>query len=171
VPGGRLGRQVLVDLVEFAVDRRLALQVLTVQPLDQLMIRLPALVVGVVAIAEQELATRRGMLPDPPAAWLVAVVLLDQLVDTRADRAEDAELFDVRADPGPEPVIRAGLVDGARVHLEPVTGLRRVRDPQDNDRQGGAYQASRDDQAPLHRCSPPKSPGRLSGFHRTAGHW
>jgi hypothetical protein len=90
---------VLVDLVELAVDPCLALQVLTVQPLDQLVSWLPALIVGMVPIAEQELAARRGMLPDPPAAWLVAVVLLDQLVDARADCAEDAELFKVRAEP------------------------------------------------------------------------
>ena len=84
---GRLGRPVLVDLLEFAVDGCLALQVLTVQPFDQLMGRLLALVVGMVAIAEQELAVRGGMLPDPPAARLVTVVLFDQLVDGRADRA------------------------------------------------------------------------------------
>jgi len=112
---------VLMDLVELALHRGLALQVLAVQPFDELMGRLLALVVGMVAIAEQELAARGGMLPDPPAARLVTVVLLDQLVDARADRAEDAELLQVRAEPRPEPVVRAGLVDGARVHLEPVT--------------------------------------------------
>jgi hypothetical protein len=39
-----------------------------------------ALEVRVVAIAEVELATRRGVVAEPLAAWLVAVVLLDQLV-------------------------------------------------------------------------------------------
>ena len=66
-----------MDLVELAVDGCLALQVLTVQPFDELMGRLSALVVGMVAIAEQELTARGGMLPDPPAAWLVTVVFLD----------------------------------------------------------------------------------------------
>jgi hypothetical protein len=119
---GRLGRRVLMDLVELAVNGCLALQVLTVQPFDELMGRLFALVVGMVAIAEQELAARGGMLPDPPATGLMTVVLLDQLVDARADGAEDAELLQVRAEPGPEPVVRAGLVDGARMHRKPVTG-------------------------------------------------
>src|ERR1700758_2663256 len=111
------------------------------QPLDQLMGWLSALVVGVMAIAEQELAACRGMPSDPGAARLVTVVLLDQLVDARADRAEDAELRKVRAEPRPEPVIRAGLVDGARVHLEPVTDQPGVDDPECYDRHSGAYQA------------------------------
>ena len=54
--GGRLGQQVLVDVVKLAVNRCLALKVLAMQPLDQLMGWLSALVVGVMAIAEQELA-------------------------------------------------------------------------------------------------------------------
>src|SRR5215813_1758434 len=91
-----------------------------------------ALVVGVVAVAEQELAASRGMLPDSPAARLVTVVLPDQLVDARADRAEDAELFEVGAEPGPEPVVGAGLVDGAGVHLEPEAGLPGVDNPDDD---------------------------------------
>jgi hypothetical protein len=152
---GRLVRRVLTDFVELAVDDCLALQVLTVQPLDELMGRLPALIVGMVAVAEQELAARGGIAPDPPAARLVAVVLLDQLVDARADRAEDAELLQVRAEPGPEPVVRAGLVDGARVHLEPVTEQRRVQNPEGDRRRSGAYQADHADQAPPHRRSPP----------------
>src|SRR5215471_18771850 len=157
VPGrlsrGRIGQQVLVDVVKLAVNRYPALQVLAMQPLDQLMSRLSALVVGVMAIAEQELAACRVILPDSPAARLVTVVLLDQLVDARADRAEDAELFDVRAEPGPESVIRPGLVDGARVYLEPVTDLPGVHNPQDDDRQSGACQGGYDDRTPLHRCS------------------
>jgi hypothetical protein len=143
-----------MDFVELAVHRCLALQVLTVQPVDQLMSWLCALVVGVVAIAEQELAACRGMLPDPPAARLVTVVLLDQLVDARADRAEDTELLQVRAEPGPESVVRTGLIDGARVHLEPVTRLR-VENPEGDRRRSGADQGGRGDQAPPHRRSPP----------------
>jgi hypothetical protein len=61
-----------MDLPELAVDGCLALQVLTVQPFDELVGRLAALLAGVVAVAEQELAARGGMLPDPPAAGLVA---------------------------------------------------------------------------------------------------
>src|SRR5215467_12055856 len=144
-----------MDLVEPVVHRGLALQVLTMQPFDELVCRLPALVVRVMAIAEQELAARRGMIPDPPAARLVTVVLLDQLVDARADRAEDTELLQVRAEPGPEPVVRTGLIDGARVHLEPVTELRCVENPEDDHRRSGAGQTDHDDQAPLHRSSLP----------------
>src|SRR5580700_6322247 len=117
---GRLGRPALMIIVKFAVHRCLALHVLTVQPFDELVSWLSAPIVGMVAIAEQELAACRGMLPDPPATRLVTVVLLDQLINARGDRAEDAELLQVRAEPGPEPVVRTGLVDGARVHLEPV---------------------------------------------------
>jgi hypothetical protein len=41
---------VLIHVVELAVDRRLALQVLAVQPLDELGIGILALVAGVVAV-------------------------------------------------------------------------------------------------------------------------
>src|SRR5499427_7734713 len=150
-----LGRQMLMNLVEFSVHRCLSLQVLTVQPFDELMSRLSAPVVGVMAIAEQELAARRVILPNPPAARLVTVVLLDQLVDARADRAEDTDLLQVRAEPGPESVVRPGLVDGARVYLEPVTDLPGVGNPQDDDRQSCAYQSGYDDRTPSHNCSPP----------------
>ena len=54
--GRRLGQHVLMDLVQLAVDRRLALQMLTVQAFDELMSWLLAVEVGVMAIAEQELA-------------------------------------------------------------------------------------------------------------------
>src|SRR5262249_25063961 len=111
----------LMEFVQPALHACLAFGVLTVQPFDELMRRLPAVVVGMVAITEQELASSGRILADPPAAWLVAVVLLDELVDAGGDRAQDAELFDIRTEPGPEAVVGAGLVDGARVHLEPVT--------------------------------------------------
>src|SRR5215831_566143 len=125
----------MADFVELAVNCRLALQVLTVQPFDQLMSWLSALVVGVMPIAEQELAACRVILPDSPAAGLVTVVLLDQLVDARTDRAEDTELLDVRAEPGPESVVGPGLIDDARVHLEPVADLPGVDNPHSDDRQ------------------------------------
>src|SRR5215472_3311165 len=127
------------------------------QPLDQLMGWLSALVVGVMPIAEQELAACGVILPDSPAARLVTVVLLDQLVDARADRAEDTELLDVRAESGPESIIGPGLVDDARVHLEPVADLTGVDDPQGDDRQSGAYQGGYKDRTPFHNCSPPFS--------------
>src|SRR5215472_6456123 len=125
------------------------------QPLDQLMSWLFALVVGVMPIAEQELAACRGMLPDSPAARLMAVVLLDELVDARADRAKDAELFEVGAEPGPESVVGTRLVDGARMHLEPGADLPGVDNPEGDDRQSGAYQDGDDDRTPFHNCSPP----------------
>src|SRR5262249_52276655 len=132
----------------------------TMQPLDQLMSRFSALVVGVVAVTEQELAASRGMLPDSPAARLVTVVLPDQLVDARADRAEDAELFEVGAEPRPQSRGGAGLVDGAGVELEAGAGLPGVDKPDadGDDRHSGAYQAGYVDRTPLHNCSPPLHP-------------
>jgi len=107
------------------------------------------------AITEVELAVRRGVIADPPAAWLMTVVLPHELVDGGADRAEDAELFKVRAESRPEPVIRAGLVDGARVHLEPVADKPHVLKLYDRARYGRACQAGYDNRTPLQRCSPP----------------
>src|SRR5215831_15730345 len=147
-----IGDQLLMDLAEFAVNGLLALQVLAVQPFDQLMSWLPPLEVRVVAVAEVELAARCGVVAEPPAAWLVAVVFLDQLVHGGTDRAQDAELFQVGAEPGPEPVIRAGLVDDARVHLEPVIEEPRVLKPDAQARYGDTYQAGNDDRTPLHLC-------------------
>jgi hypothetical protein len=71
VAGDLLGDQVLVDLVELAVNGLLALQVLTVQPFDELMGWLLALEVRVVAVAEVELAARPGWLPSrqQPGSW------------------------------------------------------------------------------------------------------
>jgi uncharacterized membrane protein len=64
----RGGGQVLLDLLELAVDGGLALQMLTVQALDELMSWLLALEVRVVAVTQVELAVRRGMVADPPTA-------------------------------------------------------------------------------------------------------
>lgn len=145
------------------MDGSLALQMLTVQALDELMSGLLALEVRVVAIAEVELAARRGVVADKPAAWFVTVVLLHQRVEGRADCAENAELFKVRAEPRPEPVIRAGLVDGAGVYLDPVADQPRVLKPDDQARDGGDGQPRDDDRAPLfHLCSPPRRPARLT---------
>jgi uncharacterized membrane protein len=67
-----------MDFLEFVVDGGLAFQMLTVQALDELMSWLLALEVRVVAITQVELAVRRGMVADPPAAWFVTVVLPEQ---------------------------------------------------------------------------------------------
>jgi hypothetical protein len=88
----------------------------------------------------------------------VAVVLLDELVDARADRAEDTELLDVGAEPGPESIIGAGLVDCAGVHLEPVADLPGVDNRQGDDRQSGAYRRGYEDRTPFHNCSPSFTP-------------
>jgi hypothetical protein len=76
VSGGWLGLQVLVDVVKLAVNRCLALQVLAMQPLDQLMGWLFALVVGVMAVAEEELAQCR-LVPRvrrvPPGEFVIFV--------------------------------------------------------------------------------------------------
>src|ERR1700722_20050587 len=163
---GWFGRPVLMNITEFAVHRFPALHVLTVQPFDELMSWLSAPIVGMVPIAEQELAGRRGMLPDPPAARLVTVVLLDQLVDARGNRAEDAELLQIRAEPGPEPVVRTGLVDGARVLLEPVTELPRVEHPEEDRHRTGARQGGHDDQAPPHGVYLPEGLAAYREFTR-----
>ena len=97
-----------MNLMELAVDCRLPLQVLPVQPLDEFMSWLLALVFGVVAVTQGELAVRRRMVADPPAAGGMAVVLLDQLIHAGGDRADDAELGQVRAKPRPEPVVGPG---------------------------------------------------------------
>src|SRR5690348_586786 len=147
-----------MELMELAEERCLALQVLTVQPLDKLMSWLLALVVGVVQVTQRELAARRRMVADPPAAWVMAVVLLDQLVHAGADRADDAELGEVGAEPRPEPVVGSRLVDSARVYLKPVPDQPRVDSPQGYARCYGAYQAGCDGGGPpLHRYSPPRA--------------
>src|ERR1700760_3156403 len=112
--------------------------------------RLLAVVVGVVAVTEHELPACGRMCADPPAAGLVAVDFLYQLVEPGADRAEDTELGNVRAESRPESVIRTRLIDRARVHLEPVTHQARVENPEDDACHSRAYEASRNDLAPLH---------------------
>src|ERR1700751_108798 len=94
--------------------------------------RLLARVVGVVAVTEHELPARSRMRADPPAAGLVVGDLLDHLVEPGADRAEDAELGNVRTESRPESVIRARLIDRTRVHLEPATHQARVENPEDD---------------------------------------
>src|SRR5690348_1209859 len=144
-----------MDLLELAVDGGLALQMLTVQALDELMSWLLALEVRVVPVTQVELAARRRVVAEPPAARFVTVELPHQRVDACGDRAENAELLQVGTEPRPEPVVGAGLVDGAGVHLKPVTGKPRVLKPDGQDRDTSAGQAGDDHWAPLHGCSPP----------------
>src|SRR5215470_1039839 len=99
IAGGRGGGQVLMDLLELAVNGILALQAL-----DELMSWLPALEVRVVQVAQIELAARRRMVAEPPAAGFVTVELPHQRVDASGYRAENAELFKVGTEPRPEPV-------------------------------------------------------------------
>src|SRR5262249_59804809 len=110
---------------------------------------------GGVATTDGNAPSRAGLFPAPPAAGLMAVVLLEQLVHAGDDRADDAELGQVRAEPRPEPVVGARLVDGARVHRQPVPDEPPVENPEGDARRRGTYQAGRDDGTPLHPCSPP----------------
>src|SRR5262249_41651562 len=112
-----------------------------VQPFDERVIWLSTLVVRVVAVAQRELAARRRMRADSPAAWLMAVVLLEQLVHAGADRADDAELGKVRPESRPKPIVRARLIDGARVHLKPLPQLPRVYNPEGYAHCSSEYQA------------------------------
>jgi hypothetical protein len=82
------------------------------QSADDVGSRLGSLVVGVVAIAERELATRRRMIAYSPAALLMTVVLLDGLIGRRRDCAEQADLRDVGAEARPERLVGAGFIDG-----------------------------------------------------------
>jgi hypothetical protein len=74
---------------------------------------------------------------DAPTAGFVAVVPLHQLIDPRADHADDAELDQIRTEPGPEAVIRAGLVDRASVHRQPVIDRSGVENPKHACHRGG----------------------------------
>jgi len=100
--------QAPLNLVEFVVDRFPALDVLAVQLFDQLAGRLLSVVVRVMAGAEQELAVGRFVGADAPAAALMAVELARYLVHARKGCPDEAELSDIRSDPGPEAVVGAG---------------------------------------------------------------
>jgi hypothetical protein len=83
----------------------LALDVQAVRLFDQLAGRLLSLVVRVMAGAQQELAADRRVGADAPAATLMAVELAAELVHARHGRADEAELNDVRTEPGPEGIV------------------------------------------------------------------
>ena len=88
------------------MNRSLSFHVLAVLPNDQVVRRLGALVVGVVTVTKQKLPARRRMGSHSPAARLMAVVLLHELIDGGADGAKDAELGEVRTETRPKSVLR-----------------------------------------------------------------
>lgn len=65
-------------------------------------------------------ATGQRVQPDPGAAFVVAVELMPQAGQQRADPAEDSDLAQVRSGAGEEPVVGAGLVGDPEMDLEPV---------------------------------------------------
>jgi hypothetical protein len=85
----------IIEIDQLGVDRGLAFQVLSMEPFDQLVRRLDAVVVGMVPVAEAELTACRGVRADAPTARLVAVELPHELVHGRSDRPDDAELGQV----------------------------------------------------------------------------
>ena len=89
----------LMEFMELVPDGSLLFLVLAVHPNDEVVCRFDALEVGVVPVAKQKLAARRRMRSHSPAARLVTVVLLHELIDGRRDSAEDAELCDIRSEP------------------------------------------------------------------------
>src|SRR5262245_27206170 len=102
------------------MDSHLPRNMLAVKARDGLGGRQAFLISRVVAGAEHELTARGRVIADAPAAGLMAVVLLDQLVNAGGNRADDGELGKVGSEAGPEPVVRAGLVDCPGVNSQPV---------------------------------------------------
>jgi hypothetical protein len=123
----------------------LAGQVLLVEPGDRLGGRAAPLVLRVVPVAQEELPAGGRMIAHPPAAGLVAVVLLHQLIRGGADRPDGAELGQVGPESGPEPVVRAGRVVRPGVHGEPVIHGVRVQEPR---RQAGRCRQPDDEENP-----------------------
>jgi hypothetical protein len=115
--------------MEFLVQTRLPLLVCSVQALDHGTGRPGAVVIGVMAVTQQELTAGGGMIPDSPASRLVAVVLPYHLINPGADRADNAELGDVGSEPGPETVIRSRLVHGAGMNCQPVIDRGCIQNP------------------------------------------
>jgi hypothetical protein len=94
-----------MDFLKPVMNGSLLCRVLAVHPNNQVVRRLEAVVVGVVAVTKEKLAACRRMRPHSPAARLVTVVFLYELIDGSSDGAEDAELGDVRTEPSLEPVV------------------------------------------------------------------
>jgi hypothetical protein len=95
-----LGGDALVNLVQLGMHRLLARNVLSVQPGDELGIRLLPAVVRVVPITQIELPTGGGMITHPPAAGLMTVVLLHNLVYTRSNRPDNGKFR--KSEPNPD---------------------------------------------------------------------
>src|SRR5262245_50154488 len=119
----------IVNGVDLVVDLGLSSEMSLVHPNHGVMRRPGALEIGVVAVAQEKLAARRGMSAHPPTPWLVPVVLLHELIHAGADRAKDAELGEIGAESRPEAVVRAGLVIRACVHREPMVNDSGAKQP------------------------------------------
>jgi hypothetical protein len=68
------------------------------EPRDYLLSRSDALIVGMVAMAQVELAAGCRMVADPRAAGVGRFLLLHQFVGGRHDGSDDAELGEVGPD-------------------------------------------------------------------------
>lgn len=121
--------QVLVDGMQSLRNQGLALAVFTMQPLDQLAGWSVTLVVRVMLVAEVELAIGRRMVAHPPAALLVAVELPGQLIHSRDDCSDEAELGQIRPEAGPECIIGSRLVHRAGMHRQQVVDSSDMPDP------------------------------------------
>ena len=87
--------QVAVDLLEPVLEDRDVSEVLTVQSLDQLVCRPLPLEVGMVPVAQEELAAGRGVGAHTPAAGLVTLVLPYDLVHARRDGTDETDLGEI----------------------------------------------------------------------------
>ena len=90
--------QLLVNLPKPGVNRLLPLNVLSVQPGNQLGIRLLALVVRMVAPTQIELPTRSLVVTHPPTAGLMTIEFLYYLVYGCRDGSDNAELGNIRSE-------------------------------------------------------------------------
>jgi hypothetical protein len=88
-----------MDFMELVVKGSLSFRVLAVHPNDQVVCRFGSVVVGVVTVTKEKLASGRRVRSHSPAARLVTVVFLHELVDGRGDGTKDAELCEIRAEP------------------------------------------------------------------------
>lgn len=103
-----------------SVETILTFLVRPVQALDHFAARFGAVIIGVMAVAKEELTTSGRVIPDPPASGLMAIVFANDLIHPGADRAESTEFGDVGAESGPESIIWPRLVHCAGVNCQPV---------------------------------------------------
>jgi hypothetical protein len=90
--------QLLVNLAKLAMYRLLPLNVLSVQPGNQLGIGLLAMVVRMVAPTQVELPTRSLVVTHPPAARLMTIEFLYYLVYGSREGSDNAELGNIRTE-------------------------------------------------------------------------